>query len=82
MEKPQTETALETREIGIAGMTCDRCVSRVEKALRSVNGVKDVRLNRHAARATVTFDTANTNEPALQDALIKCGYKPSPLPVG
>ncbi len=80
MEKTQTESVLETRDIGISGMTCDKCVSRVEKALRGVNGVSEVRVNRQAARATVTFDTARTNVPALHDAVLKSGYKPSVLP--
>lgn len=80
MENTSTVAVTETREIGISGMTCDKCAARVEKALRGVHGVKDVRVDRQAARATVTFDTVNTNIPALHDALLKSGYKPSALP--
>ncbi len=74
--KAQGEAVLETREIGIYGMTCDNCVRKVEKALRSNAGVKDVKVDRVAARATVTFDTTQTDMPALQDALLKSGYQP------
>lgn len=70
---------LETRDIGISGMTCDHCVRRVEKALRGVDGVKEVRVDRQAARATVTFDSVRTHVPALHDALLKSGYKPAPV---
>jgi copper chaperone CopZ len=70
------EAALETRDIGISGMTCDKCVARVDKALRSVNGVREVIVDRQAARATVTFDTVATNVPALHDAVLKSGYEP------
>ncbi|HLP77058.1 MAG TPA: heavy-metal-associated domain-containing protein [Candidatus Paceibacterota bacterium] len=80
MEETSTEAVLETRDIGIAGMTCDKCVARVEKALRGVKGVKEVRVSRPAARATVTFDAAATSIAALHDALLKSGYKPMPLP--
>jgi Cu+-exporting ATPase len=80
MQNSSTEVVLETRDIGISGMTCDKCVSRVESALRGVDGVKEVQVDRAAARATVTFDTAHTNIPALHEALLKSGYKPSALP--
>ena len=70
-------SVLETHEFGIDGMTCDNCVRRVEKALRGVNGVKEVRVDRPAALATVTFDTTKTHIPDLHDALLKSGYRPS-----
>jgi Cu+-exporting ATPase len=73
-------SVLETQDIGIQGMTCDNCVQRVEKALRGVNGVTEVRVNRGAAQATVTFDTTKTHMPELHDALLKSGYRPSAIP--
>jgi len=74
-------STLETQDIGIDGMTCDNCVRTVEKALRGVNGVTEVRVNRPAALATVTFDTTKTHIPQLHDALLKSGYRPSARPV-
>ena len=71
---------LETHDIGIEGMTCDNCVRTVEKALRGVSGVTQVRVDRHAALATVTFDSTKTHMPALHDALLKSGYRPSAVP--
>ncbi len=70
-------SVLETDEIGIDGMTCDNCVKTVEKALRGVNGVKEVHVDRAAALATVTFDTTKTHMPDLHDALLKSGYRPT-----
>lgn len=69
----------ETRDLGVAGMTCDHCVRRVEKALRSHPGVKEVRVDRVAARATVTFDSRKTDIPALHDRLLHAGYRPAPV---
>ncbi|HWD91100.1 MAG TPA: heavy-metal-associated domain-containing protein [Verrucomicrobiae bacterium] len=73
-------STMETQDIGIAGMTCDNCVRRVEKALRGVKGVTEVRVDRPGAMATVTFDTTKTHIPELHDALLKSGYRPSPIP--
>ncbi len=75
----QREAVLETREIGISGMTCDNCVRKVEKALRANPGVKEVTVDREAARASVTFDTTQTDIPALHDALLRSGYQPTSL---
>jgi copper ion binding protein len=73
-------SVLETHDIGISGMTCDHCVRRVEKALRGVNGVTDVRVDLKGAVATVTFDTTKTHIPEIHDAVLKSGYRPSPIP--
>jgi copper chaperone CopZ len=62
-------------------MTCDHCVKRVEKALRSQPGVKDVKVDRAAALATVTFDLRETNVPALHEAILRSGYKPAAISV-
>jgi copper chaperone CopZ len=68
---------METRDIGVGGMTCDHCVRKVEKALRAVNGVAGVQVDRQAALATVTFDRTRTDLPALRDVLLKIGYPPT-----
>lgn len=68
----------ETKKIGVRGMTCDKCVQTVEKALRKVNGVTDVHVDRAASMATVKFDTRKTDMPALHDTLLSHGYTPTP----
>jgi Cu+-exporting ATPase len=79
--KPTQETVapkeLETRDIGIAGMTCDHCSRKVEKVLRSQPGVTSVHVNRAAALATVTFDPTKTDVPAMHEALLQSGYRPT-----
>jgi copper chaperone len=72
----------ETKTIAIEGMTCDNCVRHVTKALRSVNGVKSVEVDRNSARANVTFDTTKTHMPALMDALKRSGYHARPFADG
>ena len=71
----QGAEALETRDIKIAGMGCDNCVRKLEKALRAKDGVKEVRVDGTAGRATVTFDRTLTNIPELHEVIAKSGYR-------
>jgi Cu+-exporting ATPase len=66
----------EPREFDIEGMTCAACVSRVERVLKRVPGVHDVRVNLATHRATVTVDGA-TDE-ALVAAITRAGYGARP----
>ena len=68
---------METRVIGIEGMTCDQCVKKVEQALRGARGVKDVRVDRGKATASVTFDSRVTHFPDLHERLLASGYRPT-----
>src|ERR1041385_6746181 len=76
--KPE-DVIWETKVIAIEGMTCDNCVKHVTKALRGVNGVKSVEVDRENARAIVTYDTTKTDIPPLDDALKKGGYRARPF---
>ena len=67
--------ALETREIKIAGMGCDNCVRKLEKALRAKEGVKEVHVDGIAGQAKVTFDRTRTNIPELHEIIVKSGYR-------
>ncbi len=74
IEKAGYEPKLETRELGIEGMTCASCVSRVEKALKAVPGVKSASVNLATERATVRI-VSGTAATALEDAVRAVGYK-------
>jgi copper chaperone CopZ len=78
IDTPQQVTDLwETRVLGIEGMTCDKCVETLTKALKRVNGIKEVKVDRHDARAEITFDTTKTDMPAIHEAILRSGYKPA-----
>jgi P-type Cu+ transporter len=66
---------LETRELTIAGMGCDNCARKLERALRAKEGVTAVRVDSIGGRATVTFDRTRTNVPELQEVVAKSGYR-------
>ncbi len=45
--------ATETQVFAVEGMTCSLCGKAIEKSLRGVEGVRDVRVDRKAERVTV-----------------------------
>ncbi|WP_446469808.1 copper-exporting P-type ATPase CopA [Xenorhabdus stockiae] len=53
------------------GMSCASCVSKVQKALQSVEGVKNARVNLAERSALIT---GSASSEALVDAVIKAGY--------
>ncbi|MFQ0993586.1 heavy metal translocating P-type ATPase [Gilliamella sp. BG2] len=60
--------------LNIEGMSCASCVSRVEKAIKKVDGVIDVSVNLATEKATINADTHVKLE-ALMSAVDKAGYR-------
>ena len=53
----------------IAGMTCNHCKMRAEKALQGVSGVESVKVDLSAKEAVITGDAERANlVKAIQDA--------------
>ena len=69
------QTGVETREIKIAGMGCDNCVKKLERALRARDGIKEVSIDGISGRATVTFEPAKLTLTDIQDVVAKSGYR-------
>ncbi|HZQ48619.1 MAG TPA: heavy-metal-associated domain-containing protein [Verrucomicrobiae bacterium] len=69
---------LETKEIKINGMTCNRCAKTIKKALLTKNGVKEVYINRESGVASVTFDPSLADLPTLHQIILRKGYFPVP----
>lgn len=61
-----------TQTIEVHGMSCEGCESTVEEALRSVDGVTDVQVDRDSDLATVEGDP---NPDALEQAVTEAGYE-------
>jgi Cu+-exporting ATPase len=62
--------------IGVGGMTCASCVSRVERALKRVPGVDGAAVNLATEKATVTYDAATAEIETLLQAIEGAGYEP------
>ena len=65
---------METTTLKIDGMTCGGCVASVTRVLRAVPGVSDATVTLTPGHATVIFDAAKTNVPALREAVEEAGY--------
>jgi P-type Cu+ transporter len=70
---PAVDTAL---DIGIEGMTCASCVSRVEKALAKVPGVSAATVNLATETARIHFAPSEQMEAKLRRAVRDAGYEP------
>ena len=73
------QAILETIEIATEGEDCDECVRKLRSVLKNIPGVKDVKVNLERERVVVTFDPRKTHPPDLHDAILKSGYKPTPV---
>jgi len=60
--------------LNVTGMTCASCVSHVEEALREVPGVISASVNLATEKATVAYDTAQTDIEAMRLAVEDAGY--------
>ncbi|MDP2646370.1 MAG: heavy metal translocating P-type ATPase [Desulfobacterales bacterium] len=59
----------------VQGMTCASCVSRVEKAMKNINGIENVVVNLLAGKAAVKFDPGKVNIPQMARAIEEIGYQ-------
>lgn len=66
-------------DLEITGMHCAGCAGRVEKALRAVAGVEDVRVNLATGRAQVTHAGADPHQ--LAAAIVEAGYGVASTPI-
>ncbi|MCL4434664.1 MAG: heavy metal translocating P-type ATPase [Actinobacteria bacterium] len=74
--------SLATLEIGIEGMTCASCVSRVEKTLKRLPGVYDATVNLATERATVRYAPSSVGFDGFVQAVTGIGYQAHSLEDG
>ncbi len=59
----------------IQGMTCNHCVMRVAKALKTVPGVQEAQVDLQKGEASVTYDDTKVAKDKLSSAVVEAGYK-------
>jgi len=72
--RPETADARKT-VITVGGMTCAACVRRVEEAIRSVSGVKEVSVNLASSRAVIFHNPRWGGLEELSRAVSGSGYE-------
>jgi len=66
---------MNTETLSVGGMHCAACSSRVEKALRKLEGVKSAVVNLATEKATVVYDPQTLRFLAIKEAIINAGYE-------
>ena len=60
--------------IHVRGMTCASCVSRIEKGLKDIKGVKEASVNFASEKAYVEYDPSVTNPEHMTQKIKDLGY--------
>ena len=63
-----------TTQIALPSMVCNSCVTKVEKALKKVEGVIDYSVSLDNKNASVTYDDSITSLEKIEVAITKAGY--------
>ena len=63
-----------TTTLKVSGWMCAGCPAKTETALKSVPGVKEVKVDREKNTATVTFDDAKSKQVDLEKAVASAGF--------
>ena len=71
-----TTSANPPLDIGIGGMTCASCVTRVERALKKVPGVTAATVNLATESARIVYAPSEQMEAILRRAVRDAGYEP------
>ena len=74
MSTEMTDTPHYSETLEIEGMTCASCVGRVEKALKSVEGVESAHVNLATEKATIQASSSVTRDSLIQ-AVTKAGFE-------
>lgn len=65
--------------LGITGMHCASCASKIENALKALPGIREAGVNFATREASVAFDPAQASAPQMIRAIEKLGYQAQPL---
>ncbi|MCO6383156.1 heavy metal translocating P-type ATPase [Oceanicola sp. 502str15] len=72
------DTPTAEARLSVAGMTCGKCVARVEAALLATSGVVSAEVTRTPGEALTHYDPSQTSPSALAEAITQAGYSATP----
>jgi len=65
------------RTIRVTGMTCGGCEQTIQKGLKALPGIHQVRADHHGGRVKVTYDLSFTQLQEVEHKLTQLGYSPN-----
>ncbi|HEY9099094.1 MAG TPA: heavy metal-associated domain-containing protein [Thiobacillus sp.] len=65
---------MNTITLPVTGMTCGGCVNSVQNVLKALPGVQHVDVTLSPGQASVTYDPAQIEPAALEQAVIDAGF--------
>ncbi len=65
---------MDTLTLKLRGMSCAACANNIEKAIRSVPGVRDCNVNFGVEQAAIKYDRSLANLEKIQSAIASAGY--------
>ncbi|MDR0319943.1 MAG: heavy metal translocating P-type ATPase, partial [Treponema sp.] len=66
---------MQTETLSVGGMHCAACSARVERALRSLQGIESAVVNLVTEKATVVFNSETLTLSSIKEAVEKAGYE-------
>ena len=75
MKQKQFQINFEKISAPVEGMTCASCVTRVEKSISKIEGVKNVSVNLATEKATFEIDNKLASLTQIEKAIEDAGYK-------
>ncbi|KKN93527.1 hypothetical protein LCGC14_0197160 [marine sediment metagenome] len=74
-EKEEIAKGKQVLVLKVTGMDNPHCAQIVEKAVKSIEGIDDVRLDFGLEKAIISFDQKLTNQAAIKEKIKGAGYK-------
>lgn len=66
---------MEQRTLQVPGMHCGGCATRIEEAVKHVEGVRRVKADLMAHTVDVAFDSEKADEATVRSVIEKTGYE-------
>ena len=77
---PGPPQELRAAEIAVNGLTCDMCVSKVETAVNSLEGIEEVTVDLNEKFASIRFDEARVSLTDIEHAIAEAGFSANGTP--
>lgn len=68
------KVAVAESKVNLPGLQCESCVVTIKSALKKVDGVSGIEIDKKAKVATIKFDKSKTDASKIENAIAQSGY--------